>query len=279
LAAAAVPDTFISRLERFGSIASTQPVVREWLEQGTPEVAVATADEQTAGRGRQGRGWAAPPGTALLVSAGFRPSHLELKHAWRLAATAALAMIDAAEDVAGLKEGVIWLKWPNDLVADADDGRLVKLAGVLGESAPTPDGGHVATAVIGIGINADWAAAAFPPELRDSMTSLRELSGGRPIDRDALLDAWLDRLEPRYEALQTGHFDAGAWSTRQRTTGHSVEVDLGGARLTGTAQGVDPESGALLVRGHDGTTQPIGSGEVIRCRIVETPTFRRSASG
>jgi BirA family biotin operon repressor/biotin-[acetyl-CoA-carboxylase] ligase len=267
-------DPFISRLERFGSIPSTQPVVRGWLEQGTPQVAVATADEQTAGRGRQGRGWSAPPGTALLVSAGFRPERLELRHVWRLAATAALAMIDAAEDVAGLKEGVIWLKWPNDLVADADDGRLVKLAGVLGESTPTTDGAHVATAVIGIGINADWPAAAFPPELRDSMTSLRELSGGRPIDRGALLDAWLDRLEPRYEALASGHFDAGAWSTRQRTTGNAVDIDLGGTHLTGTATGVDPESGALLVRGRDGTTQSIGSGEVVRCRVIANPVRR-----
>jgi biotin-(acetyl-CoA carboxylase) ligase len=145
---------------------------------------------------------------------------------------------------------------------------LVKLAGVLGESGPTSEGGHVATAVIGIGMNADWPAAAFPPELRDSMTSLRELSGGRPVDRDVLLDAWLARLEPRYEALRSGHFDAGAWSTRQRTTGNAVELDLGGSRVTGLAVGVDPESGALLVRGADGATQSIGSGEVVRCRVM-----------
>ena len=266
--------TFLSRLERFGAIASTQDVVRGWLAEGTPEVAVATADEQTAGRGRQGRGWTAPPGAALLVSAGFRPQDVELRHAWRLAATAAMAMLDAAEDTAGLKDGAIWLKWPNDLVADAEDGRLVKLAGVLGESSPGLDGTHVETAVIGIGINADWPSAAFPPELRDSMTSLRELSGGRPIDRDVLLDAWLSRLEPRYQALRDGHFDAGGWSTRQRSTGNGVEVDLGTSRLTGTAVGVDPESGALLVRGADGTTSRIGSGEVVRCRIV--PVLSRS---
>jgi biotin-(acetyl-CoA carboxylase) ligase len=193
---------------------------------------------------------------------------LELRHAWRLAAAAALAMVDAAEDVAGLRDGTIRLKWPNDLVADAQDGRLVKLAGVLGESAPTADGAHVDTAVIGIGINADWRSAAFPPDLRDSMTSLRELSGGRPNDRDALLDAWLSRLEPRYEALRTGHFDAGGWSSRQRTTGHIVDVDLGASRMTGSAVGVDPESGALLVRGADGGTTHIGSGEVVRCRVI-----------
>ena len=79
------------------------------------------------------------------------------------------------------------------------------------------------------------------------MTSLRELSGGRPIDREALLDAWLDRLEPRYEALRLGRFDAGAWSSRQRTTGELVEVDATDGRMTALALGVDPETGALLL--------------------------------
>src|SRR5262245_2779688 len=81
---------FVSRLERFGSVPSTQPIVREWLEQGTPEVAIAVADEQTSGRGRLGRTWTAPPGSALLVSAGFRPLDLPAAHAWRLAATVSL---------------------------------------------------------------------------------------------------------------------------------------------------------------------------------------------
>ena len=62
-----------------------------------------------------------------------------------------------------------------------------------------------------------------------------------------LLDAFLARLEPRYEALRAGHFDAGAWSTRQVTTGHDVEVVTGDRRLRGRATGVDPESGSLVV--------------------------------
>ena len=194
--------SFISRLERFGSIESTQPVVRAWLEDGAPEVCLAVADAQTQGRGRLDRTWIAPPGTALLVSAGFRPIDLAVRHAWRLGATVALAMLDAAEDVAGLRDATLGLKWPNDIVADGPDGLLRKVAGVLGEA--TLDDATVRTAVIGIGVNVDWSAADFPAELATSMTSLRELSGGRPIDRDVLLDAWVDRLEPRYEALRGG---------------------------------------------------------------------------
>lgn len=264
---------FIARQETFASVESTQHVVRDWLDSGVAEVAVAVADAQTAGRGRQGRDWTAPPGGALLVSAGFRPDWLPLRQAWRLGAIVALAMLDAAEDAAGLRDGTLWLKWPNDIVADGTDGRLLKVAGVLGETALTGDA--IDSAVVGIGVNTDWRARDFPPELAESMTSLFELSGGRPISRDALLDGWLARLEPRYEALRVGRFDAGAWTTRQRTTGHRVEVEVGGELLAGKAAGVDPDTGALLVDDRlRGITRAIGSGEVLRCRIVELPVRR-----
>lgn len=268
-------DRFVSRLERFGSIPSTQPVVRAWLDQGTPEVAVAVADEQTAGRGRLDRTWTAPAGAALLVSAGFRPGDLAARHTWRLAATVSLAMLDAAEDVAGLRDGTLGLKWPNDIVADGPDGLLRKVAGVLGEASL--EGDRVTTAIVGIGVNGDWPAELFPADLAPSMTSLRELSGGRPIDRDALLDAWLVRLEPRYEALRSGRFDAGGWSSRQRTTGHMVEVDAVEGRVTARAVGVDPDSGALLVEAPDGSTRAIDSGDVTRCRVVALPGLARRA--
>lgn len=271
---------FPVRLERFERVDSTQRIVREWLAAGTPGVCVAVTDEQTAGRGRQGRGWTAPPGAALLASAGLTPRAMPLRHAWRLAATVALAMMDAAEAAAGLRDATLWIKWPNDLVADGPDGRLLKVAGVLGETRA--EGQELRSAVIGIGVNVDWSAAAFPRDLALSMSSLREISGGRPVDRDALLEGWLARLEPRLEALDGGTFDAGGWTTRQRTTGRRVEVDLGGRIVTGMAAGVDPESGALLVQ-VDGlpsqdSLMAIDSGEVIRCRIMELPRSTRSGS-
>ena len=194
------------RVERFASIGSTNDVVRGWLAAGEPEICLASAGEQTAGRGRHGRTWTAPPGAALLCSLGFRPTWLAADRTWRLPATVALAMCDAAEDTAGLPVGAVRLKWPNDLVietggprallvgelsADAAAARLAaplalrKLAGVLGETDGL--GTDDPRVVVGIGINADWAAADFPPELADTMTSLREASAGRPIDVDALL--------------------------------------------------------------------------------------------
>src|SRR5262245_50772103 len=175
----------MTRVERFGSVDSTQRIVREWLDAGQDEVAIAVADEQTAGRGRQGRVWTAPPGAALLMSIGFRPTNLPLRHGWRLAATVSLAMLDAAEAAAGLADNALRLKWPNDIVAAYPDGRLEKVAGVLGESVALGD--LVGWSVVGIGINVDWARADFPPDLKSSMTSLREMAG-RPVDREQLLD-------------------------------------------------------------------------------------------
>jgi BirA family biotin operon repressor/biotin-[acetyl-CoA-carboxylase] ligase len=258
--------SFVSRLERFQSVDSTQRVVRAWLDEGIAEVAVAVADEQTAGRGRNGRTWVAPPGAALLLSCGFRPRQLPLTRAWQLAATASLAMLDAAEEVAGLPDTTLWLKWPNDIVSG--EGVPRKVAGVLGETVADED--RVASAVVGIGINADWAARDFPVELATLMTSLRELAHGRPIDREALLGAFLARLEPRYEALRAGRFDAAAWSTRQRQTGNQVEVALGERLVEGRARGVDPASGALLLE-QDGRTTSVDSGEVVRCRVMGGP--------
>jgi BirA family transcriptional regulator, biotin operon repressor / biotin---[acetyl-CoA-carboxylase] ligase len=264
---------FVSRLERLARVDSTQRVVREWLAAGVPEVCIAVADEQTAGRGRLGRDWQAPPGAALLVTAGFRPTDLPLRHGWRLAATAALAMLDAAEAAAGLRDGTLALKWPNDLVVDAPDGSLRKVAGILGQAVA--EDGRVASACVGIGVNVDWAAADFPADLAGSMSSLREAAGGRPVDREALLEAWLDRLEPRVEALRAGRFDSAGWSTRQRTTGRRVEVESGGRVLGGTAEGVDPEDGSLLLRPEGGgPLLAVGHGEVTRCRIVELPARR-----
>ncbi len=256
--------SFYSRIERFDTVDSTQRVVREWMERGSPELAVAVADDQTAGRGRLGRSWQAPPGAALLLSVGFRPVNLAVRQGWRLAAVASLAMLDAAEAAAGLPDATLRLKWPNDIVAD-QGGELAKVAGVLGETVTVGD--RVDWAVIGIGVNADWAKADFPTELAPTMTSLRELARGRPVDREQLLEEFLARLEPRYEALREGHFDAAGWSARQITTGQQVELDVGGKRSVGLATGVDPESGALTVES-GGVRRSLDSGEVVRCRLV-----------
>ena len=180
-------------------------------------------------------------------------------------------MLDAGEDAAGLKDGTLWLKWPNDIVADGRDGLLRKVAGVLGEAVGVDD--MVDSAVVGVGVNADWPGAEFPPDLAAIMTSLRELAGGRPVEREVLLEAFLLRLEARYEALLRGRFDSGAWSSRQRTNGRRVEVSTAGETIDGQAVGVDPETGGLLIEVAD-RVRVVDTGDVRRCRVLELPRTR-----
>jgi BirA family biotin operon repressor/biotin-[acetyl-CoA-carboxylase] ligase len=263
--------TFLARAERFAEVGSTNDVVRAWLAEGTPEVCLAIADSQSAGRGRDGRTWVAPPGAALLLSLGFRPAWLPPDRVWRLAAVASLAMADAAEAVAALAAGTVRLKWPNDLVVETADGALRKLAGVLGETDGL--GSDDPRVVVGLGINADWPAASFPPALAEAMTSLRECAGGRPIDRDALADAFVERLETGIEALRAGRFDEGGWAGRQATTGRVVElVHPDGTSEPVRAVGVDPVAGALLVADPSATDghRAVLVGEIRHARLATT---------
>jgi BirA family transcriptional regulator, biotin operon repressor / biotin---[acetyl-CoA-carboxylase] ligase len=264
---------FLARSLRFPLVGSTNDVVREWLADGTPEVCLAIADEQTAGRGRDGRTWTAPRGVALLLSLGFRPTWLAPELAWRLAAVVSLAMAEAAESVAAVPEGTIRLKWPNDLVVEPPGSTVGKLAGVLGETTGLGTGDP--RVIIGLGINADWAAADFPAELAGTMTSLREVSHGRPVDRTALAAAFVDRLQTRVGSLRGGRFDGAAWADRQLTTGRVIRIDQpDGTAWTGQATGVDATSGALIVEDvnePDGTRRVL-VGEVGHVRLATPAT-------
>jgi BirA family transcriptional regulator, biotin operon repressor / biotin---[acetyl-CoA-carboxylase] ligase len=238
---------WLSRFERFDEVGSTNDVVAGWLRDGTPEVCVAIADVQSAGRGRDGRAWQAPPGAGLLLSVGFRPSWLAPERAWQLAATVSLAMAEACEVAAGVRHASITLKWPNDLVTIDPRSRTVrKLAGVLGETEAlgTPD----VRAVIGIGVNADWKAESFPPDIADTMTSLAELAPARHVDREAVIGGFLDRLGRLVGDLREDRFPAETWRERQLTKGLPVRIELpDGSAETVSAVDVDPESGALIV--------------------------------
>jgi BirA family biotin operon repressor/biotin-[acetyl-CoA-carboxylase] ligase len=260
---------FLARHERFDRVASTNDVVRAWLADGTAEVCLATADVQTAGRGRADRTWIAPAGTGLLLSLGFRPAWIEPTRAWRVAATVALAMAAAAETVAGMADGAIRLKWPNDLAIESGERPARKVAGLLGETEGL--GTDDPRLVVGLGINADWRAVDFPPDLAGSMTSLRETAGDRPFDSERLLAAFLAQLEPGIEALRAGRFDAAAWADRQLTTGRTIRLEAHDRSETVRAVGVEPATGALLVedRAAPGGARQVLVGEVTHVRLAD----------
>jgi BirA family biotin operon repressor/biotin-[acetyl-CoA-carboxylase] ligase len=279
---------FLSRQERFAVVGSTNDVVRTWLAEGTPEVPLAVAEEQSAGRGRDGRSWHAPPRAALLLSLGFRPTWLQPDRTWRLGAIVSMAMAEAGEAIVGAPAGSIRLKWPNDLVVESVDERLAgaspsaseraaapprshvrKIAGVLGESEGL--GTDDPRVVIGIGINGDWPAGSFPADLAGTMISLRALAGDAPIDHEALLEAFLEGVERELRALRGGEFDEAAWARRQVTTGREVDLIAPDRSMTtARALDVDASTGALVVEDRDqpGGRRAIVVGEVRHVRVA-----------
>lgn len=220
--------------------ASTNEVARQLAAAGAPHGTAVTASEQTAGRGRQGRVWTAPPRRALLLSVVVR--ELSERHAL-LPLAAAVAVSEACERAA---DGVrCQIKWPNDVWVERR-----KLAGILVEGRPQ-DG----WAVIGIGVNVSTAADGFPADLRPTATSLAIAAGGRaPASPDVLLEPLLDAL-----AARLGDEPAevlAAWRARDALRGEPVRWDRG----EGVAAGI-AETGGLIVRTSDGTLE-LDAGEV-----------------
>jgi BirA family biotin operon repressor/biotin-[acetyl-CoA-carboxylase] ligase len=148
-----------------------------------PEGAVAVAEEQTAGRGRLGRPWHAPPGTSVLVSINLRPA-VEVPRLPELSVVAGLAASSAIAAETGLYPEV---RFPNDLLLG---GR--KVAGILAEARDE-------RVVLGIGINANLTEEELPLDVDTPATSLLVETGAR-IDRARLLATLLEQLEARYDA-------------------------------------------------------------------------------
>jgi len=216
------------------SLDSTNDLARELAAGGAPQGTVVTAEEQVAGRGRQGRSWTAPAGKALLYSAIVRP--LEQRHLV-LPLAAPLAVAEAAEEVADVSCAI---KWPNDVWIE---GR--KCAGVLIEARPQ-DG----WAVIGVGLNVSIEPDEFPEELRETATSL-----GADATVDAALEALNDSLT-RWTRADPQEVLA-AFRDRDALRGQEVSWADG----SGVADGVD-ERGNLIVETLDGERLALGAGEI-----------------
>jgi BirA family biotin operon repressor/biotin-[acetyl-CoA-carboxylase] ligase len=227
-------------LRRLARTASTQDVVRAAAAVGATEGFCCVAGEQTAGRGRSGRRWLAPPGTALLVS-------LLLRRQRGVAAAAPLLAGLALTDALAALSGVACrLKWPNDVVAGGG-----KLAGILTEVEP---GGGI---ILGLGVN--LTVPDFPPDVPG--VSLDRLAGV-PYGWDAVLAAFLPELGRRLRQAEEGGIASlrRDWSERAAGLGGPVRAEVGTRTVEGTALGIDGD-GALLVATDRGRVRLV-AGEV-----------------
>lgn len=250
---------------------STNADAMELARQGNREGIVLVADHQTAGRGRAGRTWTAPPGAGLLLTVLLRPPAPVVDLATMAVAVSAAAAVGS---VAGFSPR---LKWPNDLVWPGDGtGPDRKLAGILAE-ADWPAGSAISAGwnepaphdrsvvVVGIGINVSWPAD-LPEDLADIAVAINHIVD-RPVDREDLLIALLSELGPRYDKLVAGDRTAllDEWRGASATLGHMVRVDLGTHDVEGEAVDITPE-GHLVVETLDGQRRVFAVGDVVHLR-------------
>ena len=211
----------------FASTDSTNIRARELAARGAPHGTIVTAGQQSAGRGRQGRAWSAPPGRALLCSLLLRDPPKLLP----LAAGVALAEVAGPDAL---------LKWPNDVLLG---GR--KVAGILVEGRPQEH-----WAVLGIGLNVALRERDFPPELNGIAGTL----GLEPAAITPTLERLLEALERWIAADPPTVFDGVR--ARDALLGQPVRWTGG----EGVGAGIDAE-GQLVVETATGRVH-LGAGEV-----------------
>jgi BirA family transcriptional regulator, biotin operon repressor / biotin---[acetyl-CoA-carboxylase] ligase len=251
---AAVPaDGMWRAIESVAQTGSTNDDLVALARRGEPEGLVLVAEEQTAGRGRLGRGWVSPPGAALTFSFLLRPAVVPAARQGWLPLLAGVSVVAALR---GATSNEIALKWPNDVLAGG-----AKLAGILAES--TGD-----AVIIGIGLNVSTerdelpalGPAGLPP------TSLR-LLGARQLDREPLLTGILLAFERRYQAWRKVKGNPAEvraeYKSMCETLNRQVRVERpGGQVLSGEAVDVDSD-GRLVV-----LVSPVGAVRVGRASVT-----------
>jgi BirA family biotin operon repressor/biotin-[acetyl-CoA-carboxylase] ligase len=239
-------------LERHASLGSTNDEALRRAEEGAPTGLIVLAENQTAGRGRQGRAWSDVPRASLAFSVVLRPS-IPLPHYPLLAIAMACAVAEAGEALTGRPLSV---KWPNDVIQERR-----KLCGVLAESrVPSMTrgpGGTGLALVVGAGVNVNHREEDFPPEIRDRAVSLRMIADGASFDVERVLDEILTRYQ-HYLKLADGGDSAALCAAvvrRLPPRGTRASVRSGDRVLEGVIEGYS-DTGAILLR-EDGRNEAV----------------------
>ena len=238
-----------SRIEYHEQLDSTNNEAKRIAEMGAEHGTVVVTDEQTAGRGRMGRGFSSPPGQGLWFTYILRPE-MEPSNASMLTIVKAMAVRKALTEITGLD---IRIKWPNDIVCD---GR--KLCGILTEMSAQPE--MINYVVIGSGINV--LNGVFPENIRDRAVSLFMLTGKR-YNRAEILEKVNEAFEEYYEQfMQEKNLGiiAALYNSCMAGRGSQVTVTSPHGEISGVARGIT-DRGELMIE-RDNRIEYITSGEV-----------------
>jgi BirA family biotin operon repressor/biotin-[acetyl-CoA-carboxylase] ligase len=234
----------------FRQLQSTNDLASDLAAHGADEGTIVTADQQTRGRGRHGRGWHSPPETGIYVSIVLRPE-VPPEKAPGLSLVAALALTEAIKPLVG---DSVRIKWPNDvLIAER------KTAGILTELVSHRN--VVSYVIVGVGVNVNQQAGDFPEELRDRATSIRRVTRKKQ-SRVELLCRFLERFEKEYRRFVRHGLKPARKALRSYSTLIGRQVRLSDGRRTIEAEAVDIDAEGRLVIRRDGKETAVYAGEV-----------------
>lgn len=230
---------------------STQNDAAVWALEGAEDGAVIIAEEQTGGRGRQGKSFHSPAGKGIWMSLILRPQ-IPLQFTPQLTLLSAVALCRAMKRMSEVDLGI---KWPNDILYEDK-----KVCGILTESSAEDE--RLFHVIAGVGISVNLEEHDYPEELRSKVTSLK-IASGKEIDRASLVAECLFELEQLYKLYVEQGFAPirTLWEAQSVTIGRSLSVTTPNGIVSGVAQGLD-DSGALIVLGEDGCYRKIFSGDV-----------------
>ena len=234
----------------FDTLDSTNICAKRMAEEGAPNGTLVIADKQTAGRGRCGRVWETPKGTAIAMTLLMRPN-LRPEKASMLTLVMGMAVTRAVNELYSLN---CQIKWPNDIVYQGK-----KLCGILTEMSADMDQIHYV--IVGIGINVQMTD--FPKEIQNTATSLK-LVTGKTLLRNKLLAKVLEEFEVLYEQFVSAESLKNLkaeYESRLANKDNCVNVLAPSGVWQGICLGIK-EDGALLVQREDGKVEEVIAGEV-----------------
>ena len=231
---------------------STNIDAKALAERGEASGAVVVADMQTAGRGRLGRGWAAPAGKNIYMTLMLRPDCPPNK-ASALTLVMAIAVYEALCELISKEQ--CGIKWPNDIVVNGK-----KICGILTEMSAELDQIHYV--VIGAGINVNQET--FAPEIQETATSLY-VERQKQSSRAALAARVLYYFEKNYAVFEKSwDFSGLVEKYNQFLVNRDRQVrvlDPKGA-YDGIARGINEKGELLVERLSDGAIVQVYAGEV-----------------
>lgn len=239
-----------SDIHVYKEIDSTNQEVKRRAIDGAPERMAILAEQQSAGKGRKGRGFYSPAGTGIYMSVLFRPTAEQSKDVVLITTAASVAVCRAIRTVLGEEPEI---KWVNDVYF-----RGKKVCGILTEAVSDFESGHIGTVVVGIGINYRVPDDGFPEEIRDIAGAV--CGEDRMVPRNTLVAAILNELYSLYEGLSERTFIED-YRKLSNVIGKKVRFTSGESWVEAKALDVD-QDGGLVVELESGETQVLRTGEI-----------------